>query len=186
MISSQLIERYLTRYPSLSGLIYVALVIIFCLTALLSLTDIVNLYRARNASLEMLSRLDGRAHISSTDRSATTDSWPPGSPFLEGKTVTVASAALLQRIADTITHAGGTVASTEIQPQAAQSKDGYVTAIANCEIEQATLQQVLYDIEAGLPFLFIDQLTVQPPTLPGEGGRMRVLLGVSGLWRSLK
>jgi hypothetical protein len=36
MISRQLIERYLTRYPSLSGLIYVALVIVFCLTALLS------------------------------------------------------------------------------------------------------------------------------------------------------
>jgi general secretion pathway protein M len=134
----------------------------------------------------MLSRLDGRAHISSIEPSANTDSWPPGSPFLEGQTVTVASAALLQRIADTITHAGGTVASTEIQPQTAQSKNGYVTAIANCEIDQMALHRVLYDIEAGLPFLFIDQLTVQPSTVPGEGGRMRVLLGVSGLWRSAK
>lgn len=184
MISSQLMQRYLARYPSLSGLIYVALVIIFCLTALFSLTDIIDLYRARNASLELLARLEGRAHISSNESSATTGSWPPGSPLLEGKTVTVANAALLQRITDIIIHAGGTVASSG--PQAAQSKDGYVTAIANCEIEQAALQQALYRIEAGLPFLFIDQLTVQAPTLPTENGRMRVLLGVTGLWRAAK
>ena len=184
MISSQLMQRYLARYPSLSGLIYVALVIILCLTALFSLTDIVDLYRARNASLELLARLDGRAHISSNKSSMATNSWPPGSPFLEGKTLTVANAALLQGITDIITHAGGTVASSG--PQAAQSKDGYVTAIANCEIEQAALQQVLYQIEAGLPFLFIDQLTVQAPTLPTENGRMRVLLGVTGLWRAAK
>lgn len=98
--------------------------------------------------------------------------------------MTVANAALLQRITDIIIHAGGTVASSG--PQAAQSKDGYVTAIANCEIEQAALQQALYQIEAGLPFLFIDQLTVQAPTLPTENGRMRVLLGVTGLWRAAK
>lgn len=184
MISSQLMQRYLARYPSLSGLIYVALVVILCLTALFSLTDIIELYRARNASLELLARLDGRAHISSNESSMTTDSWPPGSPFLEGQTVTVANATLLQGITDIITHAGGTVASSG--PQAAQSKDGYVTAIANCEIEQAGLQQVLYQIEAGLPFLFIDQLTVQAPTLPTENGRMQVLLGVTGLWRAAK
>jgi general secretion pathway protein M len=186
MISSHLIDRYLTRYPSLSGLIYFALVVVFCLTTLFSLTDIVDRYRTRNASLEILDRLDGRAHISSIEPSGTKDSWPPGSPFLDGQTVTVASAALLQRIIDIITHAGGTVVSSEIEPQTAQSKDGYVTAIANCELEQAALQQVLYDIEAGLPFLFIDQLVVQTPALPGEGGRMRVLLGVSGLWPGVK
>lgn len=184
MISSQLMQRYLARYPSLSGLPYVALIIIFFLTTLFSLTDIIDLYRARNASLELLARLNGRSHISSNESSMTTDSWPPGSPLLEGRTVTVANAALLQRVTDIITHAGGTLASSG--PQATQSKDGYVTAIANCEIEQAALQQVLYQIEAGLPFLFIDQLTVQAPTLPSEDGRMRVLLGVTGLWRAEK
>jgi len=186
MISSQLIERYLTRNPKFSGLIYLALVIVLCLTALFSLTDIMDIYRARNGSLEILAQLNGRAHTPSTESSVTADSWPPGSPFLAGHTVTVASAGLMQRIADIITHAGGTVTSSEIQPKAAQSRDGYVTAIANCEIDQMALHRVLYDIEAGLPFLFIDQLTVQPSTEPGEGGRMRVLLGVSGLWRSVK
>ena len=41
-------------------LIYVALVVICCLTTLSMLTDLVDRYRVRNASLEMLSRLEGR------------------------------------------------------------------------------------------------------------------------------
>ena len=100
--------------------------------------------------------------------------------------MTVASAALLQRITNIITNAGGTVVSSEIVQPREQSKDGYVTAIANCELEQETLQKVLYDIEAGLPFLFIDQLNVQAPPNPGQSGRLRVLLGVAGLWAARK
>jgi general secretion pathway protein M len=173
MISIQPINRYLTR-PTLSGLVYAVLIVVCGLTTLILLTDILEQYRARNASLEMLSRLDGH--------NGATDSWPPGSPFLEGQTLTVASAALLQRMTSIITNAGGSVVSTEMQQQGARSKDGYVTAIVNCELEQDALQRVLFDIEAGLPFLFIDQLVVQAPTVPAEGGRLRVLLGVAGLW----
>jgi general secretion pathway protein M len=179
MIALPSLDRYLTR-PSLSGLIYGAVVVGCCLTTLFMLTDIVELYSARNASLEMLSRFDGRNHAASAGRGAA--SQPQGSPFLEGQTVTVASAALLQRITSIITNAGGTVVSSEMQQQGARSKDGYVTAIANCELGQEALQRVLHDIEAGSPFLFIDQLVVQTPSGPGEVGRLRVLLGVAGLW----
>jgi general secretion pathway protein M len=85
-----------------------------------------------------------------------------------------------------ITRFGGTIVSSEIEPQGAQSKDGYVTAIATCELEQVALQQLLYDIEAGMPFLFVEQLVVEAPSPPSEGGRMRVRLAVSGLWPGAK
>ncbi|MEA2936275.1 MAG: ral secretion pathway protein, partial [Variibacter sp.] len=62
------------------------------------------------------------------------------------------------------------------------AKEGYVNLIASCEVEQAALQQLLYDIEAGMPFLFVDQLVAQVSTSNTDGGRMRVLLSVSGLW----
>jgi general secretion pathway protein M len=100
--------------------------------------------------------------------------------------VTLASAALLQRLISIINHAGGTVVSSEMQRQGAQSKDGYVTVVANCELEQEALQRVLYEIEVGQPFLFVDQLVIQAPTLPDANGRLRVSLGVSGLWRGEK
>jgi general secretion pathway protein M len=185
MIALQHIDRYLARHPSLSAIVYVALVVALCLTTLFLLTDIVEHYRARNASLEMLSRLQERADASPLNSRGTADSWPPGSPFLEGPTVTLASAALLQRITSAITRAGGAVVSSEVEPQGMQSKDGHVRAVATCELEQAALQQLLYDIEAGMPFLFIDQLVVEAPP-PIEGGRMRVRLGVSGLWQAAK
>ena len=185
MISLQSINGYLPRHPTISGLMYVALIVACCLATLFALTELVDRYRARDASLEMLSRLAGQNQLSSGP-AGTKGTRPPGPSFLEGQTVTVASAALLQRITTIITDAGGTVVSTEIVPQGERSKDGYLTAIANCELEQEALQKVLYDIEAGLPFLFVEQLNAQAPSNPGQSGRLRVLLGVAGLWRGGK
>jgi general secretion pathway protein M len=186
MILAPPIDRYLTRHPYFSVGVYGALIAVLCLTTLLLLADVVEQYRARNAALDALAQLNGRVQASSLKSGTTNESWPPGSPFLEGQTVTIASAALLQRITTAITRFGGTIVSSEIEPQKPQSKDGYITAVATCEIEQAALQQLLYDIEAGMPFLFVEQLAVETPSLPTEGERMRVRLGISGLWPSAK
>ena len=174
MNPSPSIGTYLTRRPRLSGLIYFALILICSLTIVTALADIVERYRAHATSLEMLSRLEGRDQNSSVRQNS-----HRGSPFLEGQTVTVASAALLQRITSIITKAGGTVISSEIAPQQTQNT-GYVVALANCELEQEALQKVLYEIEAGLPFLFVDQLNIQASSDPSE--RLRVRLGVMGPW----
>jgi general secretion pathway protein M len=39
-----------------------------------------------------------------------------------------------------------------------------------------------------MPYLFVDQLSVQAPdtVARGEGGRLRVVLGVSGQWQGAK
>jgi general secretion pathway protein M len=57
---------------------------------------------------------------------------------------------------------------------------------ANCEIVQTALQPLLYDLEAGMPFLFIDQLVIQTPRSVGEkeSAPMRVRIDVSGQWRA--
>jgi len=93
----------------------------------------------------------------------------------------LASAALLQRITSIISKAGGTLVSTEVI-QGPQSKEGYLTAIANCELEQDALQRVLYDIEVGVPFLFVDQLIIQTPTGQSENGPLRITLAVAAQW----
>jgi general secretion pathway protein M len=111
----------------------------------------------------------------------------PGSPFLEGPTVTVAGASLLQRVAAAVGNAGGTIQSSQVDVTGNQAKDGVVGLVVSCEMEQAALQKVLYDLESGMPFLFIDQLDVQVPqtTAIGEStaGRIRVVLGLSGQWQ---
>jgi general secretion pathway protein M len=62
--------------------------------------------------------------------------------------------------------------------------------VVSCEMEQPALQKLLYDLEVGMPFLFIDQLDVQVPqttaTNEGGAGLARVVLGVSGQWQGNK
>jgi len=72
--------------------------------------------------------------------------------------------------------------------QDTQSRDGFVSLIASCEVDQPGLQQLLYDLEAGMPFLFVDQLEVQAPPngTSQDGGRMRLLIAVSGQWQGAK
>ena len=56
---------------------------------------------------------------------------------------------------------------------------------ASVEVAQPALQTILYDIEAGMPFLFIEKLSIQSPEEFGEPetGRMRMTIGVAGQWR---
>jgi general secretion pathway protein M len=131
----------------------------------------------------MLAQLEGRTRLYA-DVNAASGPTPAGSPFLEGQTVTVAGAALLQRVAAAVTKVGGNVLSSQVDLQGTQAN--YVSLIASCDIEQAALQQLLYDVEAGMPFLFVDQLVAQAPASASEGGRMRVLIAVSGLWPGAK
>ena len=177
MTTSQEINRYLARNPSLAGWLYVLLVVALGLTALVALLDLGERYRLRNASQELLAQLERRARVSSFEL-ASAKPGTPASAFLEGPTATLASAALLHRITSAITRAGGAVVSSEIAPQGADAKAGYLRAIATCELEQPALQQLLYDLEAGMPFLIIDQLLVHP----AERGRLRIVLTVLGRW----
>ncbi|MGJ5206104.1 type II secretion system protein GspM [Bradyrhizobium sp. HKCCYLR20261] len=110
---------------------------------------------------------------------------PGGSVFVEGRTVTIAGAALVQRLTEAIAKAGGNVLSTQVDLPAARTNANVISVVASCELEQPALQQLLYDIEAGLPFLFVDQLHVQQPlaAAASEGARLRVQLTVSGQWR---
>src|SRR5581483_6544775 len=130
-------------------------------------------------STEVLDRLE--AHRQNADVNAPAGAVPAGSPFLIGETVTVAGAALLQRVASAITRFGGSIQSSQVDVQG-QAKGNFVTLVVSCEIEQASLQKLLYDIEAGMPFLFVDQLVVQAPQSAATGSRMNLLLAVSGRW----
>jgi general secretion pathway protein M len=184
MSANHPIDRYILRYPYLSALIYVALVVALTLAALFAVLDIAERHRAVSASAEVLARLERRAPSFVSASAWNSDLVPAGSPFLEGQTVTLASAALLQQITAAITGVGGRVISSEVAPRGERSGEGFVRVVANCDLEEGALQHLLYDIEAGMPFLFIDQFVVEAPA--NEGGRMHVVLGVSGLWLGAK
>ena len=186
MIFHHPIYRKLTRHESVSAFIYLTLLSLLFLTTTFAFVDISSRYDALNTSSEALARWEARAQLPSAEPDSVADEQIRGSPFLEGPTKTVASAALLQRLIGAIRGAGGSVSSSEIEPQSLQANDGYVRAYAQFDLEQEALQRLLYEIESGMPFLYVDQLTVHTPATQNEGVRISVLLGVSGYWPSEK
>jgi general secretion pathway protein M len=176
------IEHYLARVPFGAAIGYAGLVFVLVIVTLTSIMDVFDRREAVAEAADTLSRLEGRS-MGALDTTGAT-----GSPLLEGPTVTVAGATLLQRVAGAITKVGGNIVSSQVDLTGPQAKDGFITVTANCEVDQPSLQQLLYNIESGMPFLFVDQLVVQAPTMgPGVvGGKMRVLISVSGQWQATK
>jgi general secretion pathway protein M len=184
MMSSYSFTRHFTLYASISAGFYVVLVISLAACAVVALTDMVESYRSLSASIDILARLEARTSADAAASDRATDLEVSEAPLLEGQSITVASASLLQRVTRAISRAGGNVISSEFDRSAAQSTNGYVKVIATCEIEQSALQQLLYDLEAGMPLLFIEQLNAQASMPVREGGPLRVQLGVSGMWQA--
>jgi general secretion pathway protein M len=159
--------------------------VVLLFTVVTSIADVIGRRDELAASAAMLEQLEGhKRSAGGTGRV----SMPAGSAYLEGATVTVAGAALLQRVAETVVRFGGNVLSTQLDVQGTPTRTGLLSMVASCEIEQSQLQPVLYDLEAGMPFLFIDQLVVEASRADSSSGagKLRVLLAVSGQWRGAK
>jgi general secretion pathway protein M len=180
------IDRFLARSPAVATTAYLALVLVLGVVAWMAAADLLDRQQAAAQAEELLAQLErGRQGAAAPNEAGAA---PQGSPFLEGQTVTVAGAALLQRVAAAVTRAGGNVLSSQVDVKEAQQKAGLVSLVASLEIGQPDLQKLLYDVEAGMPYLFVDQLSVSAPdtVTRGEGGRLRVVMGVSGQWQGAK
>ena len=168
--------------PSLAVLLYVVLVVALIAVAWSAVASIGERRATVQAAEAMLAQLEGRAHPAGAPGRPGFGAAPAGSPFLEGQTVTVAGAALLQRIAGAVTKLGGSVQSSQVELEKADAKEGWIGLVVSCELRETALQPLLYDLEAGMPFLFIEQLVVQGPVVGVEESRIRIVLAVSGKW----
>ena len=181
------ITRTLMHSSLIAVALYVAVTGGLLAAAGFAVVDILDHQRALAQTSDLLDQLQGRKARGGASSSAAEH---PGTPFLEGPTVTVAGATLLQRVAAAVGNVGGTIQSSQVDVLGTQAKDGFVGLVVSCEMEQPSLQKVLYDLEAGMPFLFIDQLDVQVPQTTSANelgtGRIRVVLGVSGQWQAGK
>jgi general secretion pathway protein M len=186
MSASNFITRTLSQSPLIAVVLYLAVVGSLVFSSVVAISDVFDRQRALAQTSDLLDQLRGRKPRNPAQLSAE----HPGTPFLEGPTVTVAGAALLQRVAAAVATAGGTIQSSQVDVLGKEAKDGFVGLVVSCEMEQPALQKVLYDLEAGMPFLFVDQLDVQVPQATAKNeegsGRVRVMLGVSGQWQGAK
>jgi len=185
---SQLFTTFLTRFPTGAAILYVGVVMVFTVTAWTTVAEILERREAVAATAAVLSQLEGRSPAVPRGRGRDADTVATSSPLLGGGTVTVGGADLLQRVAGSITRLGGNILYTQVDLEGPQAKDGFVGVTVSCEVEQPALQQLLYDLEAGMPFLFVDQLVAQGPAVPGmtPEGKLRVVISVSGQWQGAK
>ena len=190
MTTNGIIAGYLARFPRSAAFGYVAVVLAFMAATAFVTMDVLERRQAVAESADLLGRLEVRnparrpvAAVSGGDVTVAT-----GSPFLEGPTVTVAGASLMERVAGSIARFGGNILSSQVDLEGTQSKDGFVAVSVSCEVEQSSLQKLLYDLEAGMPFLFVDQLVAQAPEGASSplGGKLHVLISVSGQWQGAK
>src|SRR5262245_24047772 len=100
------IER-LIGSPRVAAPVYCMVLLVAGLAGLSAITDIGDGYRALWASQQVLARLEQRTTAQPPESIWSGDVVPPGSPFLEGPTMTVASAALLERITSAVVRTGG-------------------------------------------------------------------------------
>jgi general secretion pathway protein M len=185
------IKNYLTRSPLIAVTVYLGLMTALATATWGALADVLERRAEVTAARDTLAQMEGRKPApvrSSNDAPDNIATVPPGSAFLEGPTVTVAGATLLQRVAVAVTKVGGSVLSSQVELQGPQSKAGFIGVIASCELDQPALQQLLYDLEAGMPFLFVEQLAVQAPVAVSSTreGKLRVQLTVYGQWQGEK
>jgi general secretion pathway protein M len=169
---------------TLAVVTYVCVVTVFAASSLWLIDDLWARSREIAAGQE---RLDHLAEFSRPlpPASLASDASVSGSPFLDGRTITIAGAALEQRVGAAVARAGGALISSQLELDGPEAKNGFVKLTATMEVSQPALPTILYDIEAGMPYLFVDKLSIQSPEDFGEpdSGRMRMTLAVAGQWR---
>jgi general secretion pathway protein M len=184
------IDRLLARYPGAAAALYVAAVAALAAVSVLSMLDVLQRRQDLAATADTLSLLEARNPVRQHAAAATGGDAAvvTGSPFLEGPTVTVAGAALMERVVGAVARVGGTIVSSQVDLQGTEAKDGFIGVSVSCDIEQTSLQKLLYDLEAGMPFLFVDQMVAQTPegAASAVGSRLHLLISVSGQWQGAK
>jgi general secretion pathway protein M len=158
--------------------------IVFLASSLLLIADLRDKAAELAAAQMRLDQLSERSQPGSVSISSNAST--NGSPFLDGQTITIAGAALQQRVEKAVAKADGALMSSQVELEGPDAKNGFVGLTASIEVSQPAVQTILYDIEAGMPYLFVDKLSIQSPEVFGEpeSGRMRMTIGVVGQWRS--
>ena len=184
MNETNAIQRVIQRHPWAAAAAYAVIVGFFVAGSWLAAADILSRQADVAAARAILDQLQAHKQVSA----GVQEDIPTGSLMLEGPSVTVAGASLLQRVASAVTKVGGNILSSQVELDGLLAKAGFVGVIASCEVDQPSLQKLLYDLEAGMPLLFINQLVVQMPSASTAGPepRMRILLAVSGQWQGAK
>lgn len=125
---------------------------------------------SRQAELDILQRRTAVKQADAAERLL-------ADPFLEAATGALAANALQQRIAGLVEEIGGKLSSIAVEPPSDEpDARARVVVQASADMDTDALQQLLFRLETGAPFLFVQQLTVQRVSEEaGAGDRPQLL-----------
>lgn len=111
-------------------------------------------------------------------------------PFLLGRTVSLASNSLQQRLTKLVDSVGGTLISINIRANAERDINPPQAVLeAGVEVNVVELQEILYQLESQLPLVFVEGMTVQRQSslqldaATDENPRLKVELHIVGYAR---
>lgn len=86
--------------------------------------------------------------------------------YLDGQNETLVAAALQERLKAAVAETGGRLNSTQVLAGTAKGKTRRVAVRGQMQMSIVALQRVLYTLESGSPYLFVDNLDVRPMVGP--------------------
>lgn len=106
----------------------------------------------------------------------------PDAAFLVAPTIGQASALLQAHVGKLVAAQHASVASSAAQPTLREDTPDVLRLRATFDMGLSALQALLYELETGAPYVFVDALAVSPQRGAGEP-ILRVTLDLRALWR---
>ena len=89
-----------------------------------------------------------------------------GEHVLAGDSASFAAASLQERVKIMVRRGGGQLMSTQVLAPEVDGSFSRITIRAQLSVPTAALQEILYDLESGTPYLVVDRLTVTVRAMP--------------------
>jgi general secretion pathway protein M len=145
-------------------------------------SDAASEFDVRSAQLSQL-----EAHAANRNKARLSGAAAPSTAFLAAPTQGLAGAQLqayLQHVADTH-HA--TLISSGMEATKHEDQPDSIRLQATLDADLQSLQALLYQLESGTPYVFVDSLNIQIPGTNAqravEDPLLRVTLGLRAVWR---
>jgi general secretion pathway protein M len=133
---------------------------------------------------ETVARLEARARADGPGRTITT---APASAFLDASTQGLAGAQLQAYLTQTAGAQQAAIISSGLEPTKREDTPDTIRLQATFEVGLVALQAILYRLESGTPYVFVEALAVQPAGAAGgrppEDPLLRATLSVRAFWR---
>ena len=175
----QILDKKLQQL-ALKGILWAMTIGFFLYVAFSSLWGIHSLYRDHQDAMHLVQLFKSRQ----ISRHLTDIANGPDAKlaFVGGSSLSLANAALMKKLTESIKSAGGEVVSSEVSPPKPDSQ--WLQATAHIQIQEDRLQGLLYSLESGVPYLFVENLSVAENGTPDTAaGLLQATITVSGAWR---